>query len=128
MGFKYGNLLMTGLIAGIVSLVAASASAHHSEAAFDRTNPIIVTGDVTKFLWANPHVWIHLNVPNNKGSYDQWVLEGPPIAMMTRNGWNGKSVRPGENVRLLVAPYRDGSKRGEFMALKKTKEGIYLKF
>lgn len=128
MEFKYGTLLVIRLVTGIVSLLAVEANAHHSEAAFDRTNPIVVTGDVTKFIWANPHVWIHLKVPNDKGNYDQWVLEGPPIAMMTRNGWNGKSVQAGENVRLLVAPYRDGSKRGEFMALKKTKEGIYLKF
>jgi len=35
--------------------------------------------------------------------------------MMMRSGWNGKTLHTGDKVRVLVAPYKDGSKRGEFM-------------
>ncbi|HTP38912.1 MAG TPA: DUF6152 family protein [Steroidobacteraceae bacterium] len=114
--------------AGAVFLVAlaAPALAHHSAAAFDRTKSVSMTGTVQEFKWTNPHTWITLAVPDGKGGEQQWVLEGPPLNMMVRTGWNGKTLVNGDKVRLLVAPYKDGSRRGEFMAV--NKNGEYLKF
>ena len=91
------------------------ASAHHSGAAFDRAKSELVTGIVRQFMWANPHTWVTLEVPDGKGGADRWLIEGPPPTMLIRKGWNGKTLRPGEKVSLVVAPYRDGSKRGEFI-------------
>ncbi|MFT3905460.1 MAG: DUF6152 family protein [Steroidobacteraceae bacterium] len=112
--------------AAIGLLGASAAGAHHSASAFDRTKSFSMTGTIKQFLWTNPHTWITIDVPNGKGANDSWVLEGPPLNMMVRNGWNGKTLVPGDKVRLLVAPYKDGSKRGEFMVV--FKNGEQLKF
>jgi hypothetical protein len=45
---------------------------------------------------------------------------------MARSGWTGHTLRPGDKIKVVVAPYRDGSKRGEFMAI--FKDGQQLKF
>jgi hypothetical protein len=37
-------------------LGAATLSAHHSYAAFDREHPVSIEGDVARVLYANPHV------------------------------------------------------------------------
>lgn len=103
------------------------AQAHHSAAAFDRSHPVTMAGTVKEFIWSNPHTWVKLLVPNGKGGADEYVLEGPPLGMMASKGWNGKTLKPGDQIKMLVAPYRDGSKRGEFMVVRNSK-GEVLKF
>ncbi|MGC3982287.1 MAG: DUF6152 family protein [Steroidobacteraceae bacterium] len=114
------------LCAGLM-LSATAAFAHHSAAAFDRTKPVVLIGTVKKFLWSNPHTWIYLTVPDGKGGNDEWTLEGPPLGMMMQAGWNGKTVRTGDKLRVLIAPYRDGTKHGEFMVVRDS-TGKQLKF
>jgi len=92
--------------------------AHHSAAAFDRAHPVAMTGIVKRFLWANPHTWLYLEVPNAAGSSDEWLLEGPPPSMLVRKGWSGKTLKVGEKLTLVVALYKDGSKHGEFTVVR----------
>ena len=110
-----------------VALPATAAMAHHSAVAFDRSNPITLTGKVIKFQWANPHAWIDVAVPDGKGGTDTWRVEGPSVSILARNDWKRDSIKPGETIRLLVAPNRDGSNGGEFLVVKKA-DGTILKF
>ncbi|WP_313803736.1 DUF6152 family protein [Sphingobium sp.] len=111
----------------VAAAVPAVGIAHHSAAAFDRSKPIVVAGTMKKFQWANPHTWIDLTVPDGKGGTQNWRLEGPSVSILARNGWKKDSIRPGEKIRLLVAPNRDGSNGGEFLTVKKA-DGSVLKF
>lgn len=115
-------ILMMFCMSGLMS----AAGAHHSAAAFDRSKPYTMTGTVTRFNWANPHAWIYVSVPDGKGGEDTYELEGPGLNGMARAGWNGRTLKPGDKIKVVVAPYRDGSKRGEFMAI--FKDGKQLKF
>lgn len=119
---------MTRLGAALLCTLALvpAAMAHHSASAFDRSKPYSMNGTVKKFVWANPHAWIYVDVPNDQGSADTYELEGPGLNSMTRSGWTGRTLRPGDKIKVVVAPYRDGSKRGEFMAI--FKDGQQLKF
>ena len=110
----------------VAMLFASVAAAHHSAAAFDRSKPYTMNGTVKKFQWANPHAWIYVDVPDANGQVSTYELEGPGISGMAKNGWTGRTLRPGDKVKIVVAPYRDGSKRGEFMAV--FKDGRQLKF
>lgn len=103
------------------------ASAHHSAAAFDREHPYTLTGTIREFTWTNPHIWVKVMVPDGNGGFDEYSLEGPSVSMLARNGWNNRSLRPGDTAKFLVAPYRDGSMRGEFMALWRA-DGTQMKF
>lgn len=102
-----------------VGLITAGgvAVAHHSIASFDRNNPIIVNGTLKEFVWANPHTWMYLMVPNDKGGVDEWPLEGISVAGMARSGWGKKMLQPGQKIRVRVAPRKDGEIGGEWVGI-----------
>ena len=106
--------------------VALPAAAHHSGTMFDRGNPIAVVGTLTDFRWANPHSWISMAVPNGKGGTDTWTLEGGSVTFMVRNGWNRNSIVPGDKIKAIVAPRRDGTDGGEFMSVTNLRTGVVL--
>jgi len=45
-------------------LLAAPAHAHHGWGSFDTGRPIFLGGEVTRSVWANPHVMIEITVPS----------------------------------------------------------------
>lgn len=94
-----------------------TAHAHHSTSRFDMANPITVTGTVKEFRWGNPHTWLYLVVPNDKGGTDVWEFEGPAVAMLARNGWKNTTLQPGNKIDVIAAPLRDGSPGGTYMRI-----------
>jgi hypothetical protein len=95
--------------------LSALASAHHSVARFDRENQIAVEGTLKEFRWGNPHTWMVLIVPNDKGGTDEWEMEGGAVNGMVRQGWTRNTLQPGQKLRVVVSPMKDGSLGGEWM-------------
>jgi Family of unknown function (DUF6152) len=106
------------LAAGLAAtLMAAPALAHHSFAMFDRDHPATLQGVVKDFQWTNPHVWIELAVPDAKGADQQWSVECTSVNFMRREGWDRASLKPGDKIKLILFPLKDGSKGGQFNKL-----------
>ena len=80
--------------------------AHHSTAAFDMTREFKVTGVVTKYLWANPHSYIDLDVPNDKG-VEHWRLEMEAVNLLRRYGWTKDSLKAGDKISCTGARAKD---------------------
>jgi hypothetical protein len=104
-----------GVLLAIVLVVLATpaALAHHSVAGqFDMAKPAVLSGTISKIDWVNPHIYIYLDVKDDKGEVATWALSGPPTAMMRRAGLTKEMVmgKPGEIVTANVAPARDGTK------------------
>jgi hypothetical protein len=106
---KYTMALVAMAMMGLSVLPT---QAHHSYAPYDMTHPVTIAGTVKEFRWTNPHSWVHLMVPNDKGGADEWVIEGPSVTAMVRWGWRANSMKPGDKVKLIMAPMKDGSKGG----------------
>jgi len=99
------------LAAGLVAAAAAPVLAHHSFAAeFDATKPITLEGTVTKVEWANPHIWVYLDVKDDKGAAVPWQCEGGPPNTLTRNGWSSTSLKAGDAITINGVLAKDGSK------------------
>jgi hypothetical protein len=90
-------------------------AAHHSfQAEYDDDKPINLTGKVTKVSPDNPHGWIYMNVPNDKGRIINWAVELPPPNVLQRNGFNTSVYKAMEDnhEEVTVAAFlaKDGSK------------------
>ena len=105
---------LTLLAFGVGLIVAAvPVAAHHSFAAeFDAAQPITVRGKVTKISWTNPHVWIYLNVPDEKsGKVENWGFEmGAPQQVRAR-GWSRETLKVGDELIVEGSLARYGSSR-----------------
>jgi hypothetical protein len=68
------------------SAAPARARAHHSFAAeFDASQPVTLTGTLTKMEWVNPHGWIYVDVKGTDGKVENWAVEsGAPNALLRR--------------------------------------------
>jgi hypothetical protein len=90
---------------------ALPASAHHSfPAQYDIAKPITLTGKVTKVEWTNPHIFIYIDVPDEKtASVVNWALEmGGPNALL-RLGWKRDSLKTDDLITIEGSLARDGS-------------------
>jgi hypothetical protein len=97
----------------MVAAVAVPVAAHHSFAAeFDAAQPITIRGKVTKISWTNPHVWVYLNVPDEKtGKVENWGFEmGAPQQVRAR-GWDRDTLKTGDELIVEGSRARDGSSR-----------------
>jgi len=103
---------------GLVALASGTvANAHHSFAMFDQSQQVTLKGTVREFQWTNPHAWIHLDVPNANGVKDTWQVELNSPNNLKRQGWKSTSVKPGDQVTLVLNPLKDGSKGGLFVSI-----------
>jgi Family of unknown function (DUF6152) len=98
-------------------VLAVTAYAHHSFAMFDQTQQITLKGTVREFQWTNPHAWIHLDVPDASGVKDTWQVELNSPNNLKRQGWKSSSIKPGDQVTLVLNPLKDGSKGGLFVSI-----------
>lgn len=111
------RILRASVIVAAVTLPAASASvsAHHSFAPFNLTTEKTLVGTVKQFDWTNPHTWVWIEVPNEKGVVETWGVEGMSPNYLSRRGWTKNTFKPGEKVTVVVRPMKDGSPAGMFV-------------
>jgi len=108
----------------LAAAAAAPASAHHSFAMFDRDHPTPISGVVKELQWTNPHVWIQVMVPDGKGGQVEWGVECTSINFLKRQGWSHDTLKPGDKVRLMIFPLKDGSHGGQFARLTALNGGV----
>jgi hypothetical protein len=87
------------------------ALAHHSVAGeFDVRKIVHLNGFVSDIEWANPHIYIHLDVKDAAGTVTTWRLESVPVGMMRKAGLS-KVLLLGNGQTASVEAYlaRDGT-------------------
>lgn len=99
------------LLASFALACAASSQAHHSFAAqYDSNKPVNMTGVVTKVEWTNPHVYIYIDVTDDKSQkVSNWAFEMGPPHMLQKAGWKRNNLKIGEVVAVDGWLARDGS-------------------
>jgi hypothetical protein len=110
---------MRGLLKGLVmgACLASIAYAHHSMAGFDRTKMVTVAGTVKQFKWANPHSWIEMEVPNDKGGMTIWNVEMTSPGVLARAGWKSTSLKPGDKITIQGRPLLSGEPGALFVSV-----------
>ena len=106
------------LLAGVFGMLAmTSVAAHHSPAAFDRTKEVKLAGTVKEFRWQNPHSWIEIMVPNDRGEAVLWSVELTSPTYLVRAGWKSNTIKAGDRVTIVGNPVRSGEPSAIFVSL-----------
>lgn len=87
---------------------------HHGNSSYDSKNPIALKGVVTKFDWQNPHAQIYFDVRDDKGNVVHWTAETLSPSSLARAGWTSHSVKPGDEVTVVLMPAKNGAPVGHF--------------
>lgn len=102
---------------GIVALfsICAPLSAHHgTNASYQLEKTITVSGVVTEFAFAYPHVQLYFDVKDDSGKVEHWASELPGTPVMLKSygvGWSKTAIKPGDQVTLTCHPAKsEGAK------------------
>jgi hypothetical protein len=92
-----------------VTALSAPAFGHHGNVSYDMSKLVTVKGTVTEYDFRNPHVEIMIEVKKEDHS-ETWRGElNSPNIVARAAGWNGKTLKPGDNVVLIGNQAKDGT-------------------
>lgn len=121
------NNISRGLIGAALSIVVSTALAHHSGAMFDGSKAVTVQGVVKEWQWRAPHAWLQVLTPDGSGgTVEQGFELGGPNTLV-RDGYRYDSFKPGDPVKIVYHPRKDGTLGGE-LSWVKTQGGVWLKW
>ena len=97
------------------ALAGGPARAHHSHSMFDTSQEITVTGTVTNYSYRNPHVFLYLDVKDEKAEVVPWAVEMSNITNMIKVGFSATTFKAGDKVTVTLHPLHDGRPGGNYI-------------
>jgi len=87
---------------------------------FDKTRVIQISGVVKEFLWTNPHASFKVEVPSSSdpGGPQLWLIEMNAPGNLIHEGWKRNTIKPGDEVTVMINPLRDGRPGGWYVGIK----------
>jgi hypothetical protein len=97
-------------LVGSAVLSAGAAFAHHSFAAtYFVDKEVTVEGTLTQFLFRNPHSFVKVQAPDDKGQLVTWAVEWGGGAQLSQEHVTRDTLKPGDHVVVTGNPGRDPS-------------------
>jgi hypothetical protein len=110
-----GSFLVVGwLAAGLMTSSSFPVFAHHGNASYDTSKTITVTGVVTDYYWANPHVFLKVDAKDESGNPVHWVIEAQNAVSQADAGWSNSTFKASDQVVIDVTPAKNGRPIGRF--------------
>ena len=103
---------LAAILSGAFVLANGPVIGHHSFAMFDQEHPVELEGVVKEFRYSAPHVFIIMDVKQEDGTTETWILEGVSPSALTRDGWSRQTIGPGDEIKVKTAPLRSGAPGG----------------
>ena len=100
-------MMYATLVAGALAIMvyAVPAVAHHAFGAeFDPDAPIRLQGNIVRVECVNPHSWIHIEVTEEDGTKEVWMVEGGTPNVLQRRGLRRECLPIG--TELIVDGYQ----------------------
>ena len=127
--FCWGGNMNSRALMWLAVLVAVSlvpAGAHHSiTEVYDLSQTITIEGRVGRFLYQNPHAFVHLLVAGERGGSRIWAVEVEGPAKLREQGGSVKTLKPGDRITVCGNPGRDpGAYRVLMLTLERSSDGL----
>ena len=107
-------------------VAAAGAWAHHSlGATYDGNKTITLDGKILQLLLRNPHSFLQVEAPDDKGVMQRWSLEWRSAGSLGQQGIKRDSLKAGEEVVVTANPSRTpADHRGALVTLHRKSDGF----
>src|SRR5262245_51281636 len=97
----------------LACLSVGPALAHHGTSNYSQTTETVtLDGTVTEFVWASPHAYVLLDVPDGKGGVVHWAGEMNSPGVLKNTGWSKNTLKPGDQIKVTVRPAKSGAPVG----------------
>ena len=113
-------VLMAAVVAG------TAASAHHSyTATYDTGHQVTLTGTLVQFVFKNPHSFVIVSAPDDKGAMQRWSLEWSGVGQLANQGVTRETLKPGDQIVVVGNPSRvPGEYKALMVNLKRPSDGF----
>ncbi len=89
------------------ALAGGPAFAHHSATAtYIHGKSVKIEGKLKEFVWRNPHSFMKVEAPDEKGEMQIWVIEGAAPAQFAEQGLTTTTLRAGDHLIVTGMPGR----------------------
>jgi Family of unknown function (DUF6152) len=106
-------------VAAAIGIAAAGlARAHHSFSMFDSEHQIKISGQVSRFDWTNPHIYLFVTGGEAGKEPKAWTIEGASPGILNRIGWKFNMIKVGDTLTMVIAPLRTGEPGGLLKEIK----------
>jgi hypothetical protein len=121
MTYRIRHLLGAALI-----LAAAAVEAHHSfGATYLADKEVRLEGKLVQFLFRNPHSFVHVEAPDERGNLQRWSVEWSGTGALQRQGVDRATLRVGDEVVVTGRPSRTpGEYRLQMLTLYRPLDGL----
>jgi hypothetical protein len=122
---KY-RLLVFLSVAAYLMVNGSQAFAHHAfYSVYDRDKTIKIEGTLKEFIWRNPHSFVKVDAPDEKGEVQSWTIEWAAPAQLTEKGLSSTTLRPGDKVIVTGHPNRVAENhRMQLMKVERPSDGF----
>ena len=84
-----------------------TAYAHHSiGATYDGSKEVKLVGKIVEFNFRNPHAFVHVEAPDEKGVMQRWAVEWGGAASLGGQGVTRTTLKAGDEVIITGNPAR----------------------
>ena len=102
------TLFVLVIVLGWVSTVPTHA--HHSfSATYFEDKVQKIEGNLVQFLYRNPHSFVHVEAPDDKGETQRWAIEWGAGLQLGQQGVTRDALHPGDHVIIEGNPGRNAA-------------------
>jgi hypothetical protein len=106
---------LPALVLAVAVMSGGAAQAHHSYGAtYDVTQEVTLEGRLVQFVLRNPHSFVHLQAPDERGVPQRWAVEWSGTAQLGNQGVTRETLKVGDAIVVVGRPSRV---RGEYRLL-----------
>jgi hypothetical protein len=107
-------------------MLSGVVGAHHSMTAqYDGGKEITIEGTLVQFQFRNPHSFVHVEAPDERGQVQRWSIEWAGSAALTGQGVTRTTLKVGDSVVITGNPSRTpNDHRLKMNTLTRTSDGF----